>query len=188
MIKLSFIVPVYDVEDYVEQCVKSLCNQTINDIEIIIVNDGTQDNSIEKIEKINDDRIKIINQENSGLSSARNNGLKVAMTKADIIGFLDADLGSSTKEVEKIINPILNDEADVIIAKFPPAKKKGGLGFVKGLAKDSVFEMTGVELDATLSGQRLFKKEVLEKFDEIPFGYGVEVGMTIDILDRKSVV
>ena len=62
MIKLSFIVPVYDVEDYVEQCVKSLCNQTINDIEIIIVNDGTQDNSIEKIEKINDDRIKIINQ------------------------------------------------------------------------------------------------------------------------------
>ena len=42
--------------------------------------------------------------------------------------------------------------------------------------------MTGVELDATLSGQRLFKKEVLEKFKEIPFGYGVEVGMTIDIL------
>ncbi len=42
--------------------------------------------------------------------------------------------------------------------------------------------MTGVELDATLSGQRIFKREVLEKFDEIPFGYGVEVGMTIDIL------
>ncbi|WP_343008847.1 glycosyltransferase [Clostridium celatum] len=89
MIKLSFIVPVYDVEDYVEQCVKSLCNQTINDIEIIIVNDGTQDNSIEKIEKINDDRIKIINQENSGLSSARNNGLKVA--QGDYVAFVDSD-------------------------------------------------------------------------------------------------
>ena len=57
-----------------------------------------------------------------------------------------------------------------------------GIDFVKGLAKNSVFEMTGVELDATLSGQRIFKREVLEKFDEIPFGYGVEVGMTIDIL------
>ncbi|MDU6249636.1 MAG: glycosyltransferase family 2 protein, partial [Paeniclostridium sordellii] len=66
--------------------------------------------------------------------------------------------------------------------KFPPAKKKGGMGFVKRLAKESVFEMTGVELDATISGQRIFKREVLEKFDEIPYGYGVEVGMTIDIL------
>jgi hypothetical protein len=43
--------------------------------------------------------------------------------------------------------------------------------------------MTGKELEATLSGQRIFKREVLEKFDEIPFGYGVEVGMTIDILN-----
>ena len=56
------------------------------------------------------------------------------------------------------------------------------MGFVKRLAKESVYEMTGKELDATLSGQRIFKKEVLEKFDEIPYGYGVEVGMTIDIL------
>ena len=56
---------------------------------------------------------------------------------------------------------------------------------VKGLAKESVYEMTGVKLDATLSGQRIFKKEVLEIFDEIPFGYGVEVGMTIDILKNN---
>lgn len=107
------------------------------------------------------------------------------MKKADIIGFLDGDLGSSASEVEKLIIPIINDECDVTIAKFPPAKKKGGLGFVKNLAKNSVYEMTGVELTSTLSGQRIFKKEVLEIFDEIPFGYGVEVGMTIDILKNN---
>ena len=56
------------------------------------------------------------------------------------------------------------------------------LGFVKRLAKDSVFKMTGVELNSTISGQRAFKREVIERFDGIPDGYGVEVGMTIDIL------
>lgn len=107
------------------------------------------------------------------------------MKKADIIGFLDGDLGNTASEVEKLITPIINNECDVTIAKFPPAKKKGGLGFVKNLAKESVKEMTGVELTSTLSGQRIFKKEVLEIFDEIPFGYGVEVGMTIDILKNN---
>ena len=79
------------------------------------------------------------------------------MKNATIIGFLDGDLGSTSSEVKKLITPILNNEADVIIAKFPPATKKGGLGFVKRLAKESVLEMTGKELDATLSGQRIFK-------------------------------
>ena len=55
----------------------------------------------------------------------------------------------------------------------------------KECVKESVKEMTGVELTSTLSGQRIFKKEVLEIFDEIPFGYGVEVGMTIDILKHN---
>ena len=88
------------------------------------------------------------------------------MKRADIIGFLDGDLGNTASEVEKLIIPIINNECDVTIAKFPPAKKKGGLGFVKNLAKNSVYEMTGVELTSTLSGQRIFKKEVLEIFDD----------------------
>ena len=96
---------------------------------------------------------------NRGKGYALNYGLKIAMKNAEIIGFLDADLGSSANDVKKLIDPILNDEADVVIAKFPPAKKKGGLGFVKGLAKDSVFEMTGVELDATLWVKDYSKKK-----------------------------
>ena len=56
------------------------------------------------------------------------------------------------------------------------------MGFVKRLDRDSVYELTGVELNATISGQRAFRREVIERFDSIPDGYGVEVGMTIDIL------
>ena len=179
---ISIIVPAYNEEARIKNTLEAIKNiKEIN--EIVVVDDGSSDNTTKVASEVKSEKIVVLNlDKNKGKGYALNYGLKIAMKNADIIGFLDADLGSSANDVKKLIDPILNDEADVVIAKFPPAKKKGGLGFVKGLAKDSVFEMTGVELDATLSGQRLFKKEVLEKFNEIPFGYGVEVGMTIDIL------
>lgn len=179
---ISIIMPAYNEASKIKNTLENIYN--IEEIdEIIVVDDGSSDNTSEIVSSIESKKIKIFKLEkNKGKGYALNYGLNIAMENADIIGFLDADLGSSSKEVKKLIDSILNNEADVIIAKFPPAKKKGGLGFVKGLAKKSVLEMTGKELDATLSGQRLFKKEVLNKFDKIPFGYGVEVGMTIDIL------
>lgn len=179
---ISIIVPAYNEEARIKNTLEAIKNiKEIN--EIVVVDDGSSDNTTKVASEVKSEKIVVLKlDKNKGKGYALNYGLKIAMKNADIIGFLDADLGSSANDVKKLIDPILNDEADVVIAKFPPAKKKGGLGFVKGLAKDSVFEMTGVELDATLSGQRLFKKEVLEKFNEIPFGYGVEVGMTIDIL------
>lgn len=179
---ISIIIPAYNEENKIKDTLENIKNiKEIN--EVIVVDDGSSDKTSLVASNVKDDKIKVFTlDKNRGKGYALNYGLKIAMKNADIIGFLDGDLGSSSSEVKKLIIPILNNEADVIIAKFPPAKKKGGLGFVKGLAKESVLEMTGKELDATLSGQRIFKKEVLEKFDEIPFGYGVEVGMTIDIL------
>ena len=179
---ISIIIPAFNEEARIKNTLEGI--KDIDEInEIIVVDDGSSDNTYEVALSVKSDKINVLKlDKNRGKGYALNFGLKEAKKKANIIGFLDADLGSSSNDVKKLIYPILNDEADVIIAKFPPAKKKGGLGFVKGLAKNSVLEMTGVELDATLSGQRLFKKEVLELFNEIPFGYGVEVGMTIDIL------
>lgn len=179
---ISIIIPAYNEAGKIKDTLENI--KGIGEInEIIVVDDGSSDDTSKIASSVESEKLKLFTLErNKGKGYALNYGIKIAMEKADIIGFLDGDLGSSSKEVKKLIDPILNNEADVIIAKFPPAKKKGGLGFVKGLAKESVLEMTGKELDATLSGQRLFKKEVLKKFDEIPFGYGVEVGMTIDIL------
>lgn len=89
--KVSVIIPVYNVEKYLDDCLENVVNQTLKDIEIICVNDGSTDNSLEILQKYEnqDSRIKIINKENGGLSSARNAGLKEA--KGEYILFLDSD-------------------------------------------------------------------------------------------------
>ena len=179
---ISIIIPAYNEENKIKNTLESITD--IDEInEILVIDDGSSDKTSEIAKSIHNKKIKVFTLEkNMGKGYALNYGLKIAMKNSSIIGFLDGDLGRTSSEVKKLIIPILNNEVDVTIAKFPPATKKGGLGFVKRLAKESVLEMTGKELDSTLSGQRIFKKEVLEKFKEIPYGYGVEVGMTIDIL------
>ena len=89
--KISIIIPVYNVEKYLEQCLKSVINQTFKDIEIICINDGSTDNSLEILEAFQkqDERIKIINKQNEGQGIARNEGLKVA--KGEYISFIDPD-------------------------------------------------------------------------------------------------
>lgn len=88
--KISIIIPVYGVEQYIRQCLESVINQTYKKLEIIVVNDGTKDNSMKIVEEYLDDkRIKIINKENGGLSSARNKGLKYVT--GDYILFVDSD-------------------------------------------------------------------------------------------------
>ena len=89
--KVSFIVPVYNVEKYVKQCLDSISKQTYNNIEIIVVNDGTPDNSgkIADLCASKDNRIKVIHKINEGVSAARNDGLKIAT--GDYILFVDSD-------------------------------------------------------------------------------------------------
>lgn len=182
---VSIIIPAYNEGERILDTLNGISNLDEID-EIIVVDDGSSDKTYDLAKSINSDKIKCFKlDKNSGKGYALNFGLKNISKEANIVGFLDADLGNTSSEVLKLVKPIINNEADVSIAKFPPPKKKGGLGFVKNLAKESVLEMTGVELTSTLSGQRVFKKEVLKIFDEIPFGYGVEVGMTIDILKNN---
>ncbi|MFI3210376.1 MAG: glycosyltransferase family 2 protein [Peptostreptococcaceae bacterium] len=179
---VSIIIPAFNEENRIKDTLENIINiENIN--EIVVVDDGSSDKTFEVIRGIQSNKIKGFRlKKNKGKGFALNFGLQNVSKDANIIGFLDADLGKSSSEVKKLIHPIITNKADVTIAQFPPAKKKGGMGFVKRLARDSVLDLTGVELTSTLSGQRIFKKEVLDKFYEIPFGYGVEVGMTIDIL------
>jgi len=85
----SIIIPLYNKEKYIARAVYSALNQSFKKFEIIIVNDGSTDNSLDVVKKIKDPRIKIINQKNLGASNARNTGIKKA--KAAYIAFLDAD-------------------------------------------------------------------------------------------------
>ena len=86
---ISVIVPLYNKEDFVATSIGSILKQSYSDYEIIIVNDGSTDKSVNIVKAFNDRRIRIINQENAGVSAARNKGIEEA--KGEYIAFLDAD-------------------------------------------------------------------------------------------------
>jgi len=114
--KLSIVVPVYNVERYVRKCILSIINQDddlFKNIELIIVNDGTKDNSVEQIIDLVDlyDNITLINQENHGLSVARNNGMNKA--SGDYVWFVDSDDWISTDAL-KILMPYLDGKNDIV--------------------------------------------------------------------------
>ncbi len=85
----SIVIPLYNKANYIEKTIDSVLTQTFTDFDIIVVNDGSTDESLDKIKHFKDDRLRIINQKNAGVSSARNNGVKEA--KYDYVAFLDAD-------------------------------------------------------------------------------------------------
>ncbi len=178
----SVIIPAYNESERIVDTINGISDLAEVD-EIVVVDDGSSDNTAQVIKSMDIEKLKFyIQPKNSGKGKALEKGLEIMRKDADIVVFLDADVGKTSSEVIKIIRPVLADECDVAIARFRPASKKGGMGFVKRLAKDSVYEMTGVELNSTISGQRAFKREVIDRFDFMPDGYGVEVGMTVDIL------
>ena len=86
---VSVVMPLYNKEAGVKRAVESVLNQTVSNFELIVVNDGSTDRGPDVVRKINDNRIRIFNQENAGVSAARNRGIKEA--KSDLIAFLDAD-------------------------------------------------------------------------------------------------
>ena len=89
MKKVSIIIPLYNNEKYIKECIESLISQTYENIEIIIVDDGSTDKSVEVCEKFKDERIRLIKQINFGAPSARNEGIK--QSSGDFIMFLDSD-------------------------------------------------------------------------------------------------
>lgn len=111
--KVSIIVPVYNVEKYLEKCLDSIINQTLKEIEIICINDGSTDSSLSVLEQyaLKDSRIKIINQQNQGLSVARNNGLKYAT--GEYIGYVDSDDWISYDFYELLYNNAKKYNADI---------------------------------------------------------------------------
>ena len=114
--KVSIIVPVYNVENYLIDCLDSLINQTLKEIEIILINDGSTDNSLKIINLYAqyDSRIKIIDQENKGPSSARNRGLDVS--QGEFISFIDSDDWIDNDFIEKLYLSALNNNCDIATA------------------------------------------------------------------------
>lgn len=110
---VSIIVPIYNVEKYLEKCVCSILNQDYNNLEVILVNDGSTDKSLEICERLQkkDNRIKIINQKNLGVSAARNNGFYYS--KGDYICFIDSDDIIEIDMVSTLVKLLQENEYEV---------------------------------------------------------------------------
>lgn len=115
---ISIIVPVYNVKNYLEECVNSLMNQTYKELEIILVDDGSTDNSGEICDVVaqTDSRIRVIHKENGGLSDARNIGIMAA--KGEFIGFVDSDDWIEPTMYAELYEACNNNDADISICSY----------------------------------------------------------------------
>ena len=115
MSKISVIIPIYNNEKYLERCLDSAINQTFKDIEIILINDGSIDNSYKICQKYQkkDSRIRLFNQENRGQGFSRNFG--IIHSKSDFIFFLDSDDFIEPDTIEQLYNQVIFDKSDIVI-------------------------------------------------------------------------
>lgn len=128
MNRVSIIVPIYNTKKYLDRCVESLTNQTYNNIEIILIDDGSTDGSSEICEKYKnvDNRIQVVHQKNAGVSAARNQGIEIA--SGDYITFCDSDDYYEKDKIEIQLNDLLEKKTDVSIigiqADYPNGKSR----------------------------------------------------------------
>lgn len=159
MAKVSVIVPVYNVEKYISKCLNSLVNQTLEDIEIIVVNDGSKDTSIDIVKEYAQKykNIKVYEKENGGLSDARNYGLQFATGK--YIAFLDSDDYVDVNLYKRMYEKAKKEDSDMVECNFYwvyDKKTKKDIG-QKYKGKKEMFEKARV-----VAWNKLYKKEVLD--------------------------
>ena len=170
--KVSVIVPVYNVEPYLDKCLNTLVNQTLKKIEIIIVNDGSKDNSekiIKKYLKKYPEKIKYIKKANGGLSSARNEGLKYA--SGEYIGFVDSDDYVSLNTFNLMYKKAKEKNFDLVVCNlnyvYETKTKMVSAGLDKDLENEDEVKKNIVFLYPAV-WNKLYKKEILDslKFKE----------------------
>lgn len=139
---ISVIVPIYNVEKYLDQCIESIVNQTYRNLEIILVDDGSPDNCPEKCEQWaqKDSRIKIIHKENAGLGFARNSGLDIAQGK--YVVFIDSDDFVDIRMIEMLYQQI--DDADVVYCGLNRFYPDGTTEAVESLYSGETFEQPDI--------------------------------------------
>lgn len=193
MVKVSVIVPAYNIERYVKECIKSIQNQTLKDIEIIIVNDGSKDKTKAIIEKLgeNDSRIKIINKKNEGLLAARGTGIKNSSGKYIIN--IDGDDWIEEDCVEKMYDTLEKTNADMVMCDFTECylhkKLSGTSGKFEKLNKDEYIRRFLIGDISCYIWTRMIKRELLLDID---FGIGISLGedtyLNIELMDKINTI
>lgn len=176
MDKISVIVPVYKVEEYLDKCVESIVNQTYQELEIILVDDGSPDRCPQMCDEWakKDPRIKVIHKKNGGLSSARNAGIDQAC--GDYLMFVDSDDYISHCMCEKLAQSIVRENADMCICgvekKYPNGRESEFSNISDGVLTQKAFfdKMEGVcGWCWVVAWNKLYKKSI---FDDLRYPEG----------------
>lgn len=189
MVKVSIILPVYNVEKYLNECLDSIVNQTFKDMEIICINDGSTDKSLEILNSYasRDERIKIISQENAGLGAARNVGMGAA--EGDYIFFIDSDDFIYADAIEEMYENAVVNDSDLVLFRRTREFDIDRLNNREGYNFDNVFKISGEEykkftfnykdikqyvLNSYLSvWMKFYKREFLNSHDDFYFPEGI---------------
>lgn len=193
MPKVSVIIPVYNVEKYIKECLNSIVNQTFKDIEIICVDDGSTDDSLSILNEYakKDSRITVLTQKNQGAAVARNRGIEIA--KGEYLSILDSDDFFDVKMLEKMYNKAIDTDADIVICEANRIEEKSKNVYILQNAlrkrylpdkdvfnyadiKDKIFQLT-----TAWAWNKLFKKDYiiqenvrfqnLKNINDFYFGY-----------------
>lgn len=184
--KVSIIIPVYNAEKYIEKCLSSVVNQTLKEIEIIVINDGSTDNSQDIINKYKENYPELIKAktiENVGVAKARNKGLEMAEGK--YVGFVDSDDYIEETMYEKLYNKAQEENADIVVSAYYKNKKDEILEHKKGNLEQynkSIKENPNIFLDTVpYLWNKIFKRELitqnctsfskLDIFEDLVFTY-----------------
>ncbi len=170
MIKVSIIVPIYNVERYLKTCIESILNQTLTEIEIICINDGSTDSSLDILHSFSekDKRIRIINKSNSGYGSTMNMGLSAA--EGEYIGIVEPDDFIKNNMFEELYNLAKNNFADIVKSDFyyyfgenNQARKTGKISRYFANKVTSIKEHPEVLKIQPSIWSAIYKKELIDK-------------------------
>jgi len=175
---VSAIVPAYNEEGWVGKTVETLL--AIPEInEVIVCDDGSTDNTSTEAREAG--AIVCRSNINRGKCQALREGAYIS--KGEFLAFVDADLKETAREIKKLIDVVLTDEADMAIASFT-AGKRVGLGLTRSLAYWGIRCFTGRKMLAPLSGQRVLKREVWDLLNFRAEGFAAEVELTIESIQK----
>ena len=172
---VSCVIAAFNEADRVGETVRAVLGIPAVD-EVVVADDGSEDATRRCAE---DAGARVISCPHRGKGEALQDG--IAAATGDVILLLDADLGVSGALAQSLLEPVLDGQVDLAIATFPRTAHKGGFGWAVGLARWGIRCLTGREMEAPLSGQRAFRREVLEGRG-VGRGWEVEVGLTVDAL------
>jgi glycosyltransferase involved in cell wall biosynthesis len=180
MPRVAVLIPAYNEADLVADTVTAAL--AMPDIgEVVVIDDGSHDETASAAAHAGARVIEL--GANSGKGAALNAG--IASVEADIYLMIDADLGSTASETYRLLEPILAGHADLAIAAMSaPKGHKGGFGCVMRFSRWAIRTLGGMVVTAPLSGQRAFRRELIESIGGFERGFGVETAMTIDALRK----